>query len=167
MLPHQASFCCIVALLYNRLAWLIYITHMLFRALLVGCWCMMSTAYPWQQHCIKCSCIGNICSGVLLSVPCTSQFTAIASVLRRLLAALLGLAGHHIHVFTVHCCCFGCCRGRDAAALQSSIDEVNRALLRHGLPFGAKAAEPQPLTAYPFSHDAGVRTDWLLDSVVF
>jgi hypothetical protein len=49
-----------------------------------------------------------------------------------------------------------CCRGRDAAALQDGIDEVNRALLRHGLPFGAKAAEPQPLTAYPFSHDAGV-----------
>ncbi|KAF6262291.1 FAD linked oxidase [Scenedesmus sp. NREL 46B-D3] len=47
------------------------------------------------------------------------------------------------------------CRGRDAAALQGSIDEVNRALLRHGLPFGAKAAEPQALTAYPFSHDAG------------
>ncbi|WIA35081.1 hypothetical protein OEZ86_003567 [Tetradesmus obliquus] len=47
------------------------------------------------------------------------------------------------------------CRGRDASALQGSIDEVNRALLRHGLPFGAKAAEPQPLTAYPFSHDAG------------
>jgi hypothetical protein len=56
----------------------------------------------------------------------------------------------------VVCCVPCCCRGRDAAALQGSIDEVNRALLRHGLPFGAKAAEPQELTAYPFSHDPGV-----------
>jgi hypothetical protein len=28
--------------------------------------------------------------------------------------------------------------------------------VRHGLPFGAKAAEPRPLTSYPFSHDAQV-----------
>lgn len=48
------------------------------------------------------------------------------------------------------------CRGRDAAALQASIDEVNRALLRHKLPFGAKAAQPQSITNYPFSHDAKV-----------
>lgn len=31
---------------------------------------------------------------------------------------------------------------------------MNRALLRHRLPFGAKAAEPMPLDSYPFSHDA-------------
>ena len=49
------------------------------------------------------------------------------------------------------------CRGRDAGALQASIDEVSRALLRHGLPFGAKAAEPKALETYPFSHDAKVR----------
>ncbi|KAF8056389.1 glcD [Scenedesmus sp. PABB004] len=53
------------------------------------------------------------------------------------------------------------CRGRDAGSLEANIDEVNRALLRHGLPFGAKAAAPQPLSAYPFSHDAGVcKTFW-------
>eukprot|EP00775_Hariotina_reticulata_P006936 gene6936-7154_t len=53
------------------------------------------------------------------------------------------------------------CRGRDTSALQASIDEVNRALLRHGLPFGAKAAEPRPLTSYPFSHDTQVcKTFW-------
>lgn len=49
------------------------------------------------------------------------------------------------------------CRGRDAGALQASIDEVGRALLRHKLPFGAKAAQPQPITNYPFSHDPKVR----------
>eukprot|EP00878_Enallax_costatus_P007347 GHUV01007694.1.p1 GENE.GHUV01007694.1~~GHUV01007694.1.p1 ORF type:complete len:822 (+),score=249.18 GHUV01007694.1:1374-3839(+) len=53
------------------------------------------------------------------------------------------------------------CRGRDAAALQASIDEVNRALLRHKLPFGAKAAQPQQITTYPFSHDAkDCKTFW-------
>lgn len=53
------------------------------------------------------------------------------------------------------------CRGRDAAALQASIDEVNRALLRHGLPFGAKAAEPKALETYPFSHDPkACKTFW-------
>eukprot|EP00879_Flechtneria_rotunda_P005800 GHRR01006103.1.p1 GENE.GHRR01006103.1~~GHRR01006103.1.p1 ORF type:complete len:946 (+),score=315.50 GHRR01006103.1:676-3513(+) len=53
------------------------------------------------------------------------------------------------------------CRGRDASALQASIDEVNRAMLRHGLPFGARAAEPRPLETYPFSHDSKVcKTFW-------
>ncbi|KIY95905.1 glycolate dehydrogenase [Monoraphidium neglectum] len=46
------------------------------------------------------------------------------------------------------------CRGRDAGALQASIDEVTRALVRHGLPFGAKAADPKAIETYPFSHDA-------------
>ncbi len=36
---------------------------------------------------------------------------------------------------------------------QASMDEVIRALQRSGLPFGAKAAVPQPITAYPFFHD--------------
>lgn len=40
--------------------------------------------------------------------------------------------------------------------LQASIDEVNNALLRHKLPFGAKAAEPRPLDTYTFSHDGKV-----------
>jgi hypothetical protein len=48
------------------------------------------------------------------------------------------------------------CRGRDKDALADSISEVNKALVRHGLPFGAKAAVPQPLEAYPFSPDAKV-----------
>jgi hypothetical protein len=72
---------------------------------------------------------------------------------------LLDVTNQHLQPWCAHRVCLcapRCCRGRDAAALQGSIDEVNRALLRHGLPFGAKAAEPQPLTAYPFSHDAGV-----------
>lgn len=41
-----------------------------------------------------------------------------------------------------------------ADPLQASIDEVNRALLRSGLPFGAKAAEPRSIGEYPFHHDA-------------
>lgn len=53
------------------------------------------------------------------------------------------------------------CRGRDSGTLQASIDEVNNALLRHKLPFGAKAAEPRPLDTYTFSHDAKVcKTFW-------
>lgn len=35
--------------------------------------------------------------------------------------------------------------------------QVNRALVRHGLPFGAKAAEPKAIETYPFSHDPKVR----------
>ncbi|KAL6754380.1 glycolate dehydrogenase [Haematococcus lacustris] len=46
------------------------------------------------------------------------------------------------------------CRGADAAALQASIAEVQRALQRSGLPLGAKAAVPQTLAAYPFFEDA-------------
>ncbi|GIL81459.1 hypothetical protein Vretimale_972 [Volvox reticuliferus] len=46
------------------------------------------------------------------------------------------------------------CRGQDEAALQSRIEEVIRALTSAGLPVGAKAAEPRPITAYPFHHDA-------------
>lgn len=56
------------------------------------------------------------------------------------------------------------CRGRDASALQASIDEVNSALLRHKLPFGAKADTPRPLDTYQFSHDTkvgGQSGDWL------
>ncbi|GBF96948.1 glycolate dehydrogenase [Raphidocelis subcapitata] len=52
------------------------------------------------------------------------------------------------------------CRGRDADALQASIDEVNRALVRHGLPFGAKAAEPKALETYPFSFDTKGDAVW-------
>jgi hypothetical protein len=33
---------------------------------------------------------------------------------------------------------------------------VNNALLRHKLPFGAKADTPRPLDTYQFSHDAKV-----------
>lgn len=39
------------------------------------------------------------------------------------------------------------------SVLQANIDEVNRALLRHGLPFGAKSDTPRPLDTYQFSHD--------------
>jgi len=35
-------------------------------------------------------------------------------------------------------------------------NQVNRALVRHGLPFGAKAADPKSIETYPFSHDAKV-----------
>lgn len=48
------------------------------------------------------------------------------------------------------------CRGQDAAALQAGIEEVNKAMLRHKLPFGAKAAEPRPLETYAFSLDPKV-----------
>ncbi|KXZ46746.1 hypothetical protein GPECTOR_41g711 [Gonium pectorale] len=45
------------------------------------------------------------------------------------------------------------CRGQDEAALKARIEEVTRVLTEAGLPLGAKAAEPQPISAYPFHHD--------------
>jgi hypothetical protein len=39
----------------------------------------------------------------------------------------------------------------------SLLAQVNRALVRHGLPFGAKAAQPKPLETYPFSFDPKAR----------
>ncbi|PNW82667.1 hypothetical protein CHLRE_06g288700v5 [Chlamydomonas reinhardtii] len=45
------------------------------------------------------------------------------------------------------------CRGQDEAALQSRIEEVVRVLTAAGLPFGAKAAQPMAIDAYPFHHD--------------
>lgn len=45
------------------------------------------------------------------------------------------------------------CRGQDEGALQDRIDEVTRALLQAGLPFGATAANPQGISFYPFHHD--------------
>ncbi|KAI3429690.1 hypothetical protein D9Q98_005775 [Chlorella vulgaris] len=44
------------------------------------------------------------------------------------------------------------CRGSTEEDLQSRIAEVQAALGKSGLPFGAKAAEPQPLQAYEFKH---------------
>ncbi len=38
-------------------------------------------------------------------------------------------------------------------ALADRIEEVNRSLVGAGLPFGAKASAPQPITFYPFHHD--------------
>ncbi len=49
------------------------------------------------------------------------------------------------------------CRGRDKEALQASIDEVTKALLRHKLPFGSRVADPKDISTYAFSHDAKVR----------
>ncbi len=40
--------------------------------------------------------------------------------------------------------------------LQERIDEVKRALLRHKLPFGSRAAEPKPIDAYPFHEDTKI-----------
>jgi hypothetical protein len=40
-----------------------------------------------------------------------------------------------------------------AVATQERIDEVNKALIREGLPFGAKASQPMPLEAYAFRED--------------
>ena len=38
-------------------------------------------------------------------------------------------------------------------ALEANINEVKRALLDAGLPFGAKASCPQKIDFYPFHHD--------------
>mmetsp|Transcript_7098 Transcript_7098/g.12157 ORF Transcript_7098/g.12157 Transcript_7098/m.12157 type:complete len:1103 (+) Transcript_7098:137-3445(+) len=45
------------------------------------------------------------------------------------------------------------CRGADEASLQASIDEVNQAIMRSGLPLGPKAARLQTIEDYPFHHD--------------
>jgi D-lactate dehydrogenase len=45
------------------------------------------------------------------------------------------------------------CRGEDAKTLKENICEVQTALRESGLPFGAKASEPQPLDFYGFKHD--------------
>ena len=46
-----------------------------------------------------------------------------------------------------------CCCAAMAAISQARIEEVVRALTAAGLPFGAKAAEPKAIGAYPFHHD--------------
>ena len=46
------------------------------------------------------------------------------------------------------------CRGRTKEELAERIAEVEGALAASGLPFGAKASEPRPLTSYPFIHDS-------------
>ncbi|KAK9821918.1 hypothetical protein WJX81_005753 [Elliptochloris bilobata] len=45
------------------------------------------------------------------------------------------------------------CRGRTPEALEERICEVRKALLRAGLPFGAKVAQPMSLDDYEFKHD--------------
>ncbi|KAL4426062.1 hypothetical protein ABPG77_007858 [Micractinium sp. CCAP 211/92] len=45
------------------------------------------------------------------------------------------------------------CRGSTEEDLQARIEEIQSALRKSGLPFGAKASEPQPLEAYEFKHD--------------
>ncbi|GAX77289.1 hypothetical protein CEUSTIGMA_g4735.t1 [Chlamydomonas eustigma] len=45
------------------------------------------------------------------------------------------------------------CRGQDPAALEERMVEVQRALVEAGLPFGAKASQPQDITTYPFHHE--------------
>lgn len=46
------------------------------------------------------------------------------------------------------------CRGQTQHALNERIDEVIKALERSGLPFGAKAAQPQKVTEFKFTPDA-------------
>jgi D-lactate dehydrogenase len=45
------------------------------------------------------------------------------------------------------------CRGSTEDDLRTRIEEVQSALRKSGLPFGARAAEPQPLEAYEFKHE--------------
>ncbi|KAK9843234.1 hypothetical protein WJX74_009043 [Apatococcus lobatus] len=45
------------------------------------------------------------------------------------------------------------CRGQSAEALQARINEVNQAMVRGGLQFGATAENPQELSQYPFRHE--------------
>ncbi|BDA46133.1 probable glycolate oxidase subunit GlcD at N-terminal half [Coccomyxa sp. Obi] len=45
------------------------------------------------------------------------------------------------------------CRGQTPESLQERIAEVQQALLRAKLPFGARAAQPMPLDVYDFKHD--------------